>query len=158
MKINWSKKWMAIALSAVVLVGVVFALRSKPNAPVTNFEPEFENEQTQETTPSSEGRGIRIPGYSVIPVAANSQEVSVDLHNPEENNVYFQIAFYLKDTDEKIFESKLIKPGQHLYTITLNRELEPGEYLISMQYSTFSTDGTYEPRNGATLDCTLRAE
>ncbi len=125
---------------------------------VTNFTPEFEQEQTQTTIAPSHTKGIKIPGYSTIPIAANSQEVEIDLYNPEENDVYFQIAFYLTDSKEQIFESKLLKPGQHLYSISLTRPLEAGDHPIIIQYSTFSTDGSYTPKNGAVVDCTLRAQ
>ena len=72
--------------------------------------------------------GIQIPGYKTIIVAAGTKDVSVELVNPEENNVYFEISFYLPETKETIYTSKLISPGQTLYDITLERELEAGEY------------------------------
>ncbi len=148
-------------LLLVVIVGAFFLLKpSEKDGPVTSNLPEFgfEEEQVQQTEAAAQSRGIKIPGYTIIPVAANSKEVEVDLYNPEENQVYFQISFLLKDTGEKIFESKLIKPGQHLYTIPLTQPLAPGDYDITIQYSTFSTDGAFSPRNGATVDCVLRAE
>lgn len=135
-----------------------YAIDARQDAgPVTSFAPEFEQEQTQETVDASQTKGIKIPGYSTIPIVANAKEVDIDLYNPEENEVYFQIAFYLKDTKELIFESKLLKPGQHLYKISLTHPLEAGEYPITIQYSTFSTDGSYTPKNGAVVDCVLSA-
>ena len=77
------------------------------------------------------------------------------LMNPEENEVYFQISFYLPDTDETIYTSKLIKPGQHLYEITLEKAMEPGEYPLTVKYDTFTADEDMTPRNGAEVNCTL---
>ncbi len=150
-----------IPLLILILLGIFFAWKhSAKDGKVTSNLPEFsfEEEQVQQTEAASQTRGIKIPGYTVIPIAANSQEVEVDLYNPEENQVYFQISFVLKDSGEKIFESKLIKPGQHLYTISLTQPLAPGDHDITIQYATFSTDGAFSPRNGASVDCVLRAE
>lgn len=75
--------------------------------------------------------------------------------NPEENEVYFQISFYLPDTDETIYTSKLIRPGQHLYEITLEKAMEAGEYPLTVKYDTFTADEDMTPRNGAEVNCTL---
>ena len=160
MKTKRSKLWIAAILVLVLLLicGWFFVKNQSNAGPVTNFTPEFEPEQTQETTQASTAKEIKIPGYSTIPIQANSEQVEIDLYNPEENDVHFQIDFYLTETGEKLFESKLIKPGQHLYSITLERALEPGEYPITIQYNTYSTDGAFSPKNGAAVDCILSAE
>ena len=157
------KIWILVGILLLVALAAALFFMQKRTGPVTNFTPEFEAEQQQDPEEAQinepqVGRGIRIPGYSEIHVAANATEVSVDLYNPEENQVYFQIAFVLTDTEEKIYESKLVEPGQHLYKIQLLRTLAPGEYPLTIQYSTFSTDGSFTPKNGATLNCVLVAE
>ena len=75
--------------------------------------------------------------------------------NPEENNVYFEISFYLPETDETIYTSKMIQPGQHLYEITLDKAMEAGEYPLTIRYATYSADEAMTPRNGAEVNCTL---
>ena len=77
--------------------------------------------------------------------------------NPGENEVYFKVKFILSESNEVIYESQLIKPGQHLYEIELNRELAEGEYNLVIQYETFLMDGSYSPRNGASVNCILKA-
>ncbi len=149
-------------LALLLIVGGVIVYRAANKGPVTSYEkdfvPEFEEQQTQQTQEASVTKGIKIPGYTTIPIAANTQEVDIDLYNPEENDVHFQITFILDETGEKIYESKLIEPGQHLYHIKLEKALAPGEYPITMQYSTFSTDDTFTPKNGASVECVLKAE
>lgn len=120
--------------------------------------PQFEEEQTKVSSEGDADRGIRIPGYSVILVSAGTKNVSVDLYNPEENEVYFKVKLTLSDTGEEIYASKLLKPGQHLYEIELNRALEAGDYRLLLEYETLSMDGSYSGKNGAKLNCTLRAE
>lgn len=159
-----NKQWMKWGILALVLVlligGAAFYWHKTHSGPVTNFTPEFEAEQNQVMTDQepSVTRGIEIPGYTVIPVKAGSTDVSIDLYNPEGNQVYFQLTFILSDTGEQIYQSKLLKPGQHIYNITLDKALEKGEYPLTIQYSTFSADESYTPKNGASVNCILRAD
>ena len=154
-----NKKVIAVvAILLIVLAGLVIWKMYAPKGEVTSFQPEFEEGQEQATSEGGVETGIRIPGYSVIPVNAGSKEVSIDLTNPEENNVYFQITFLLGEEKEQIYQSKLIRPGDHLYNITLDRELEAGSYDLTIQYDTFAMDENYSPRNGATVNCILEAK
>ena len=159
--------YILLAIAAAVLLvagGYFLAQGQKTSGPVTNIDAaqqpdyEFEDEQTQEVHEAGEMPGIEIPGYTIIPVKADSTEVEIELLNPEENNVYFQITMSLKDSDQQLFQTKLIKPGQHLYKIQLDQPLAPGEYDVVIHYDTFSMDGTYTPKNGADLECVVRAQ
>lgn len=148
-----------IPLLLLAAIAIFLLIRSMNAGPVTNnpTDFEFEAEQTRQTESAGVTPGIEIPGYSVIPVAADTTDVEIDLYNPEANDVYFQISFLLKDSGELLYESKLIEPGQHLYNITLTKPLSPGDYAITIQYATFSTDGSFSPRNGANVDCVIQA-
>lgn len=149
-----------IVVVIILLIGwAIYHAQNRNGSPsrVTNFVAEFEENQEKDKVEEGMEEGIIIPGYSIIPIAAHTKSVSVDLENPKENKVHFQISFLLTDTGEKIYQSKLLSPGQHLYDITLERELEAADYNLTIQYDTFSTDEKYTPRNGATVNCILRA-
>lgn len=157
------KKSAYIIISAAIVVTAVFTFINGHfignQSQVTNYSTEqkfeFEEGQVQDIQEASTSKGIKIPGYSTIPVNAQSSEISVDLVNPDENEVYFQISFYLTDTQELIYQSKLLAPGQHLYSINLDRALDNGEYPLTIQYDTFSMDGAFTPKNGASVNCFL---
>ena len=147
----------ALAAAAILVAGVGIYFYTRPKE-VTNYSPEFEENQEKrqsETEAAGVEEGIQIPGYTSIEIASGTKEVSVELVNPEENDVYFEISFYLPDTDETIYTSKLISPGQHLYDITLEREMETGEYPLTVRYATYSADESLTPKNGAEVNCTL---
>ena len=75
---NKKALWIALAvLLAPALVAAGFFLARRSDGPVTNTYA-FEEEQTQETAAPSAARGIRIPGYSVIPVPAEQTQVKVE--------------------------------------------------------------------------------
>lgn len=147
-----------LVVVAAVLAGIGIWQGMRPKE-VTNYEAAFE--AGQEAPDTSSGRqsgadaGIQIPGYKSIEISAGTKEVSVELMNPEENEVYFEISFYLPETDEIIYTSDLIRPGQHLYEITLEREMEAGEYPLTIRYAAYSADENLTPKNGAEVNCTL---
>lgn len=147
----------AAILSIIVIAGIYSFVEPKE---VTNYA-EFEEDQKKTENGEPDNgvtAGIQIPGYKSIIIPEGTKDVSVELVNPEENAVYFQISFYLPDTDETIYTSKLIKPGQHIYEITLNKEMEAGEYPLTVRYETFSADEEMASRNGAEVHCTLIVE
>ena len=101
--------------------------------------------------------GIQIPGYPSITLPADTQTVSVALLNPEGNPCYFTFELVLRDTDEVLYSSKLVPPGQVISQITLSRALPAGEYDAIIRITTSSLeDGS--AMNGADVVTTLIAE
>lgn len=152
------KKIIFISVAAVLVIAAVAVWFGTRPGEVTNYDVGFEKGQEkpeEESRDPSVGAGIQIPGYKSVEIPAGTKDVSVELTNPEENQVYFQISFYLPETDETIYTSKMIRPGQSLYKITLEKEMEAGEYPLTIQYATFTADEEMAPQNGAEVNCTL---
>lgn len=160
MKIAGGKKKIVIAAFVLILAGAVGLYFYTRPREVTNYAEFEENQEKPDSQQAQSGvtDGIEIPGYKSVTIPAGTKDVSVELVNPEENTVYFQISFYLPETDETIYTSKLIQPGQHLYEITLDKAMEAGEYPLTVRYETFSADEEMAPRNGAEVNCTLIVE
>lgn len=110
---------------------------------------EFEEDQVLNST-ITESDKISIPGFETWTIDSNKTKVSANFYNPEKNTCYFVISVVLNDTGETIYESKYLKPGQHLYEVELRKALESGNYQATLHYSTYSmTDLT--PMNGADI-------
>ncbi len=152
-----SKMFAIIASIAVVTVGTIVYLNSMNSASDT-FKPEFEADQFKEQTTAGATAGIKVPGYSTIYVPHGATDVEVNFFNPEENDVYFEICLVIADTEQEIYKSKLLSPGQHLYSITLTDTLDKGTYDMNIIYNTYSMDEEYTPKNGATVACELVVE
>ncbi len=155
------KNWKIIVICIVIAVtgAAVYARYAKQNdEKVTSYSAEFEEDQEKPESEKQEAsvqEGIEIPGYESITIPSGTKDVKVDITNPENNQVYFEVSFYLPDTDEVIYQSKMIKPGQHIYEITLEHEMEAGEYPLTVKYATYSADKNLTPKNGADVNCTL---
>ncbi len=101
-----------------------------------------------------ESTGIKIPGYPSITLPADTETVGVALLNPEGNPCYFTFELALTDTDEVLYTSQLVPPGQAIYEIDLSRPLEAGEYNAVIRISTTSLeDGS--AMNGANVETVL---
>lgn len=110
-------------------------------------EIKFEADQTLNQSVIQSDK-ISVPGFETWTIDAKETKVTTNFYNPEQNGCYFVISVIIDKTDETIYESKYLKPGQHLYEIELLRALEAGKYQATLHYSTYSmTDLT--PMNGA---------
>ena len=113
-----------------------------------SYTPEVDNAD------SGEAVGIKIPGYPSISLPANQQTVQVALLNPEGNPCYFTFELVLSDTDEVLYTSKQVPPGQMIEEITLTRPLEAGQYNATLRITTASLqDGS--AMNGANVETIL---
>ncbi len=108
---------------------------------------EFEEDQTIQQAAVQSDK-ISIPGFETWTIDAGEKTVSSNFYNPEKNSCYFVISVVLDDTGETIYQSKYLKPGQHLYQVELTRELEAGSYPATLHYSTYSPVDL-SPLNGA---------
>ena len=72
--------------------------------------------------------GLMIPGYDRFFVTANDTQANVVLFNPLENESLFVYEILLEETAETIYVSGMIEPGMYVGDITLNRQLQKGEY------------------------------
>lgn len=100
---------------------------------------------------------ISIPGFEDMKIPAGKTSVSTYLYNPEDNKCYFEISILLTDTNEEIYKSKLVSPGQKLYQIELTKALEKGQYDAILHYSTFSLENQAD-LNGANVPFKLIVE
>lgn len=108
---------------------------------------------TSEPQPSASDT-ISIPGYDTIKLKANTEQQSVALFNPSENQCYFMISILLPDGQE-IYRSSMIAPGHMLSSIQLNRALSVGIHKnATLQYSCYSL-ADLQPMNGASVKFTL---
>lgn len=104
-----------------------------------------------------EAVGIKIPGYPSISLPANTTDVGVALLNPEGNPCYFTFQLVLTDTDEVLYTSGMVPPGQAITGITLSRPLAAGEYNATIQITTASLeDGS--AMNGANVETVLKVQ
>ena len=112
---------------------------------------------TQEAKESDPPEGIRIPGYPSITIPADTKDVTVNLMNPEGNPCYFTFTLVLKDTDETIYQSKMVEPGKAITQITLSKELSAGEYPAILKISTAALDDG-RAMNGANVETVLKVQ
>ena len=145
-------------IAAAVLVGMNLS-RSKQQ---DTFTPDLEqgtsawsgDQLPDKSADSGEAVGIKIPGYPSISLPANQETVQVALLNPEGNPCYFTFELVLSDTDEVLYTSKQVPPGQMIEEIKLSRPLESWQNIATLRITTSSLqDGS--AMNGANVETIL---
>lgn len=156
-----SKKfqWGLIILLLIViaiLVGIIFM----PDQNTSGRGVVFEQIGTEEGYIGTSHPGISIPGWGAIKLPSGVKEAEVSLHNPQENEGYYDMSFTLKlvDSDEVIFTTGSIAPGYKCSCVTLSRELDPGEYEAILFVQPYFQDEAHTPTNNAELEILLIVE
>lgn len=110
-------------------------------------------------TPAPTEPGVAIPGWGSMTIPAGVTEVQTALQNPEANAGWYYLTFELrlKDTDEVIFTTGLIPPGQYCNQVTLNRALEKGEYAAIIHVQPYRISDQ-SPTNNADMETVLIVE
>ena len=104
--------------------------------------------------------GIAIPGWGELTMPPNQTEnIVVDFYNPEANAGKYYLTFKLyinkaDGTEDVLYESQLIPPGQHIQSIKLNHALEEGEYDATIHVQPYKMDGSLASTNN--LDAKLK--
>lgn len=101
--------------------------------------------------------GIKIPGYPDMTISSESTDFPITLLNPEGNPCNFKFTLSLHDTGETLCTTDLVKPGDAINGITLDKPLAKGKYTLIINISTFATDSNSE-MNGAQVKSTLTVE
>ena len=102
---------------------------------------------------------VAIPGWGRITLPANTEYVTVDFYNPEENEGLYYLMFELRLLTDNggyvsLYKSDAVPPGKHIQSIKLNQTLSPGTYnaVIHVQPYRMSDE---TPTNNANMKTTL---
>lgn len=103
--------------------------------------------------------GVAVPGWGSMTIPAGVTEVATSMQNPEANEGWYYLTFELrfKDTDEVIFTTGLIPPGQYCNKVTLTRPLEKGEYAAVVHVQPYRISDM-SPTNNADMETLLIVE
>ena len=153
MKISKNKMMIAVIIVlcaiAAILVSVLFINKNR-NSDAGDI-------QDNNNSGGQQGQAIRIPGYPSITIAADKENVTMNLYNPEGNPCYFTFEIVLSDTNETIYKSDMVEPGKAITNVKLKYGLAAGEHNAVIKISTASlTDG--KAMNGANVETVLVAK
>mgnify|MGYP000379858219 FL=1 len=102
-------------------------------------------------------RAALIPGYPDMTISSESTDFPITLLNPEENPCNFKFTLSLQETGETLCTTDLVKPGDAIKGVTLDKPIEKGTYTLIINISTYSVDSNSQ-MNGAQVKSTLTVE
>ena len=77
---------------------------------------------------------------SAVVIDSVTKEGEARIENIAANHYHMQVDLTLKDTGEKIYSTKLIKPGFSVDTIKLEKDLAPGIYTVLATFSAITQE------------------
>lgn len=95
---------------------------------------------------------ISIPLFTELQIDADTMKGENHLANPEGNPCYFEYHIILKESEEEIYRSELIKPGYAIPEFTANRKLEAGTYPALIRIKTYNLEDHTAQMNGGEVD------
>ena len=100
-------------------------------------------EESEEKRP-----GTQIPGYSSAVMKSGDTTLKLRIGNPKDNHVGMFAKLKLAD-GTVLYESPLLKPGQGLEEVPLNKTLDKGEYEAIVEYNCVLLEDGTTPLNSA---------
>ena len=161
----WPKVMLAIIVIALLAAGAWFFLGERGTEPAQPTvtptpAPKLEIDPNAGAlitpTPAPQEPGVAIPGWGSMTIPAGVTEVQTAMQNPEANEGWYYLTFELrlKDTNEVLFTTGLIPPGQYCNKVTLTRALEPGEYAAVVHVQPYRISDQ-SPTNNADMETVL---
>ena len=127
-----TKKVLLILIAALALISMLFAAYhfgkgSRSAAESTNGITVAENEvdwdKDVNALSGEDTKGIKIPGYGELTVAAKDTNWKISLVNPKDNDCYFKYSITIDDSEEPIYESDYIEPGKAITEFEVSKGL-----------------------------------
>lgn len=101
---------------------------------------------------------IKIAGFSSWHVSAGQTEnIPIALKNPEGNPCYFSFSIVLADTNETIYQSDMVPPGEAIRRISITKSLSSGTYPARILIRTNELE-TGKEMNSANLNLTITVD
>ena len=131
---------LAAVLLLVCLAAVWFSTASDPLEPLEGELPNGRSSGTENADEASRSGDFsyRISGEMYIRDGVGD----ILLENPAENNCAFTLSVLLVENDQKLAQTPLLLPGQHLLRTQFQHLPEkPGYYAATALFQVYSTDG-----------------
>lgn len=160
-----TKKAVLIMIAVLALISMLFAAyhfgkgSSTATGEITNgitvAEDEVDWDKEVNALSGEDTKGIKIPGYGELTVAAKDTNWKISLVNPKDNDCYFKYSITIDDSEEPIYESDYIEPGKAITEFEVSKGLEAGDYKIHLNIASYSMDGNNTRMNGADVQADL---
>lgn len=163
--------WIIISILAVILIAGILVwfmfLRDQDDyndedffdpMAVTGILPDMSEEEIQEELNRVVEEGmLNISIASEIRFEDGGSKGLANISNTAANNYIFKVTVTLDDTDETVYQSGGIKPGQYIQYIELEEALEKGEYPATAVFTAYTQD-THQIVGSAGAQLTLYVE
>ncbi len=126
--------------------------------PIKPWKPVLEEILDDDKEKKDEIPQIQVAGFSSWHIPSGQTEnIPVSLSNPKDNPCYFSFEIRLKDTNEVLYTSNMVAPGNEIKRININKPLNSGEYTALVHISTNELE-TGTEMNDASFEVNLTVD
>ena len=101
-------------------------------------------------TPAQIGVQVRFPEIADITLQSDGSVAEVNLINPADNNCRLVFKIILSQTEELLYRSQMVDPGEEIESIVLDQPLQQGTYEAVMHII------AYMPESASEMDATAK--
>lgn len=147
-----------IVLLVLILLSLLFPWNHAPGKIPSQWTPTIDQNIGDISIPADDSESqIEIAGFSSWSIPAGKTEnIPINLHNPQGNPCYFSFTLVLTDTDRVIYQSAMVPPGETIRQISISEPLEIGAYKAIIHIETNEIE-TGCKMNSADLKLTIVA-
>lgn len=119
-----------IVLFVLILLSLPFLWNNSPGKVPNRWTPTIDQNIGDINIPAEDSESqIKIAGFSSWSIPAGKTEnIPINLHNPQGNPCYFSFTLVLTDTNRVIYQSAMVPPGETIRHISISEPLEIGAY------------------------------
>lgn len=152
--------WLLLLLLLLLTGGIGLGWKMLSDKPDTGIDPNAYAYESQLKRPENiDSSKILIPGYGDFKMKAGSDTIETVLFNPEDNPCHFQFTLVDAETQEVLYESKLVPPGQGVGPIKLTKTFnEKGSYPAVLKFKTVDFEDTDINYNGSEINLNIVVE
>ena len=152
--VAWKYWLISSALILLIAIGGYFLWQ---NSQGPDIDPDLKDYVSDLKRPEGlDKTRILVPSYPEFLMNADTDVLSANLFNPDDNPCYFQYKIELND-GTVLYESKLIPPGKAIQDPKLNQKMPQGSYKIIVRVKSYDLNDYKTEFNGAEIPTTLKA-
>lgn len=145
-------------LLLLVLAGIAAAFLFFYKGKETDKGPQVEGEAYQSNIKRPDDwdeTKILIPAYPDLQMIEGTNVLYVALMNPERNPCFFQFSIIEDETEDVLYESKLIEPGNAVTSQELTKDLKAGTYDVTIKIRAYDLNDYEQELNGGEVKTKL---
>lgn len=154
-KKSFKKIGIMVLLSLIIVLGIMTMFIRRTESGLDKNAIAY---QLPEGVKNTDPESIMLPGFKKVGMNSVTQKVDIALLNPDGNDCYFRYRIVLKNGDDELHQTGLIKPGTAVTNFISKVKLEKGSYPIIINVDAVDLKDPKKSFNGGAVEAVLEVK